>query len=868
MTTLINIDASTDTKEETSNQADRGREGQQLLQHEQTLALMEQKAASFSSYSDIHNSFQELGISRGVSELPDSAEEMKMLTNNRGDGKVGSRIAGVGRKLLRINRIVGRHDFRQDVNSNAALLNDRDLGLSLENTNRSYKNNPSPQEQRDDMDMNRQSRIQTKEELLDSGANASSNSCICSYGQGVCCIFFNIIFILTVVFFVERPSFEEPDNLSMMSNQQSSSPSSSNTDAYDDKFNDDLDDWQMVSSDSPTKFPTPILHGDADHGADVVRPPEDVNVFSPSPTSTPTSTAIIKPSDALVPKSATPTKLPTAKPTSSPTLPPTATLYLKSDLMDALKVAIDQHIIVGNDSENYVGVLRGAALERLLLLVHPEVILASQTNTDISHQIHQTYILMVLYYATNTDVRLDAIPEGDDGNIVNDLTDESQLIAVPFDSNGKGWVRDSGWRSAFASPIEYPVDATINEELSSLNNLWQICLPGKVQSSLQGVTCDPLTNVLVDLDLEGNQLVGNLPEVIYDLSNLKQLNLSKNKLAGRFLTSPFFENWSQNMMQLNLSDNQFTGSINDVTNMISMTHLYLSQNLFSGLIPPELSQLTNLELLSLFDNRFTGYIPLELSQLTRLETLLLDENELSGSIPDLLFSKYTEMTDLRFNSNNLDSKIPSSIGKMTKLNILNLQKNDFTGTIPSDLGNLVKLKELYLDENDLSGAMPTELGNLKSNMILLDLSSNGLVGRIPTELGRLTKLSTLFLHRNLLNAPTGSGIPTELGELTQLTSLKLNSNRLRGTIPFNFGLLTLLAQLRLDDNRFSGNIPDELGNLTILKSMRLFENDLEGSMPESVCALTPDNDGSTGVSYLIDLVSDCEIECDCCSSCL
>ena len=180
-----------------------------------------------------------------------------------------------------------------------------------------------------------------------------------------------------------------------MSNQQSSSPSSSNTEwADDDKFNDDLDDWQMLSSDSPTKFPTPILHGDADHGADVVRPPEDVNVFSPSPTPTPTTTATIKPSDALVPKSATPTKLPTAKPTSSPTLPPTATLYMKSDLMDALKVAIDQHIIVGNDSENDVGVLRGAALERLLLLVHPEVILASQTNTDISHQIHQTLTII------------------------------------------------------------------------------------------------------------------------------------------------------------------------------------------------------------------------------------------------------------------------------------------------------------------------------------------------------------------------------------------------------------------------------------------------------------------------------------------
>jgi len=295
--------------------------------------------------------------------------------------------------------------------------------------------------------------------------------------------------------------------------------------------------------------------------------------------------------------------------------------------------------------------------------------------------------------------------------------------------------------------------------------------------------------------------------------------------------------------------------------LLSFPHILLLYNCINVTI-------SSVELLSLFDNRFTGYIPLELSQLTGLEKLFLDENELSGSIPDLLFSKYTEMTDLRFNSNNLDSKIPSSIGKMTKLNILNLQKNDFTGTIPSELGNLVKLKELYLDENDLSGAMPTELGNLKSNMILLDLSSNGLVGRIPTELGRLTKLSTLFLHRNLLNAPTGSGIPTELGQLTQLASLKLNSNRLRGTIPFNFGLLTLLAQLRLDDNRFSGNIPDELGNLTILKSMRLFENDLEGSMPESVCALTPDNDGSTGVSYLIDLVSDCEIECDCCSSCL
>ena len=86
---------------------------------------------------------------------------------------------------------------------------------------------------------------------------------------------------------------------------------------------------------------------------------------------------------------------------------------------------------------------------------------------------------------------------------------------------------------------------------------------------------------------------------------------------------------------LNLSDNQITGEIPpEIGNLTNLTHLYLHSNSLTGSIPPEIGNLTNLTDLSLSFNSFMGSIPPEIGNLTNLTHLNLGFNSFIGEIPE------------------------------------------------------------------------------------------------------------------------------------------------------------------------------------------------------------------------------------------
>ena len=79
----------------------------------------------------------------------------------------------------------------------------------------------------------------------------------------------------------------------------------------------------------------------------------------------------------------------------------------------------------------------------------------------------------------------------------------------------------------------------------------------------------------------------------------------------------------------------------------------------------------------------TGSIPPQLGNLTTLELLELCGNELNGSIPPQL-GDLTNLTDLRLGDNQPTGSIPSELGNSTNLDYLNLTLNQLSG-----LANLV-----------------------------------------------------------------------------------------------------------------------------------------------------------------------------------
>ena len=205
-----------------------------------------------------------------------------------------------------------------------------------------------------------------------------------------------------------------------------------------------------------------------------------------------------------------------------------------------------------------------------------------------------------------------------------------------------------------------------------------------------------------------------------------------------------------------------------------ITELNLTRNQLKGKLPPELANLTNLEVLDLGGNQLTGTVPTWLSSLTNLQELYLWGNKLTGEIP----TELGNLTILALSENELTGPIPRELSNLANLTILDLYKNQLTGEIPADLSSLSNLTELYLHENQLTGEIPTELGNL-TNLEVLALGGNQLTGEIPPELGNLSNLEWLWLDFNQL---TGK-IPPELSRLTNLERLYLSQNMLTGCVP-------------------------------------------------------------------------------------
>ena len=269
---------------------------------------------------------------------------------------------------------------------------------------------------------------------------------------------------------------------------------------------------------------------------------------------------------------------------------------------------------------------------------------------------------------------------------------------------------------------------------------------------------------------------------------------------GGWLTAAPLRDWhgvevdaQGRVIGLILSENELSGEIPpELGELSNLEYLWLPDNALSGEIPPELGGLSNLERLVLGGNELlSGAIPPELGGLSNLEGLDLSYNELSGAIPPEL-GGLSNLRWLFLHENELSGAIPPELGRLSNLEPLYLSRNELSGAIPPELGRLSNLERLYLHENELSGAIPPELGRL-SNLERLFLHENELSGAIPPELGRLSNLEGLALWSNELSG----AIPSELGGLSNLTGLTLSHNSgLAGAMPeslVNLELESLLA---------------------------------------------------------------------------
>lgn len=167
----------------------------------------------------------------------------------------------------------------------------------------------------------------------------------------------------------------------------------------------------------------------------------------------------------------------------------------------------------------------------------------------------------------------------------------------------------------------------------------------------------------------------------------------------------------------------------------AVRQLVLSNNQLSGVLPPQLGDLGELEVLALVGGQLTGAIPAQLGNLSQLLELQLSQNQLSG-------------------------EIPATLGNLSQLVHLALSSNQLSGPIPAELADLEQLSALYLHSNQLRGAIPPELGGM-SQLQYLFLSQNQLWGDVPTTFLGLTGLlddAGLDLANNHLNTDLEPGL--------------------------------------------------------------------------------------------------------------
>ena len=322
-----------------------------------------------------------------------------------------------------------------------------------------------------------------------------------------------------------------------------------------------------------------------------------------------------------------------------------------------------------------------------------------------------------------------------------------------------------------------------------------------------------------------------------------------------------------NVRELWLRSNNLKGQIpGELAQLSHLEELDLSDNEMEGPIPPESGRLAKLERLVLNNTRLTGSIPREIGQLSELKALFLHENRLTGSIPPET-GLLANVEEVFLNGNRLTGSIPAELGQLTHLKTLVLSHNQLSGSLPPELGQLHQLEALFLNDNpNLAGPIPRAFLNL--GKVRLYAQNTGLCAPLDAEfynwlleiqsLDRVASCEFTGSDRDVLvvmynemdgeswterqnwltDRPIGEWFGVETNANGQVRSISLPDNMISGDMPYELGKLTELEILDLSGNLLTGPLPPTLGELGNLVSLQLQDNiGLTGFLPHEYTEL-------------------------------
>jgi hypothetical protein len=269
--------------------------------------------------------------------------------------------------------------------------------------------------------------------------------------------------------------------------------------------------------------------------------------------------------------------------------------------------------------------------------------------------------------------------------------------------------------------------------------------------------------------------------------------------------------------ELHLAGMRISGSIPGLLrNLRALTVLdlslgtnYWSENKLFRSIPPELSECSQLQVVSLAGS-LTGTLATNFSSWTQLHVLDVSGSLVSGTLsPE--FSSWTQLQRLRVSS--VSGVIHEAFSSWTQLRELQLDDGTISGTLSPAFSCWTLLETFSINSKPLlSGTLAPEFAAWRQ-LSSLSLLNTGISGTIHSEFAAWTQLQQLILSRTRIS---GSLSPS-FSSWTKLRNLLLGGTRVSGVISDAFSLWPIM-QLNLSASAFSGTIPTSLSNWTQLNN--------------------------------------------------
>ncbi|KAJ4955874.1 hypothetical protein NE237_012657 [Protea cynaroides] len=281
--------------------------------------------------------------------------------------------------------------------------------------------------------------------------------------------------------------------------------------------------------------------------------------------------------------------------------------------------------------------------------------------------------------------------------------------------------------------------------------------------------------------------MGVIPDIFGSFPNLESLRLSYNNLTG-----PLPKSFAGSGLQSIWLNNQLfglSGSIDVIGTMNQLTQVWLHGNAFTGPIP-DLSKCTSLFDIQLRANQLIGVIPNSLMSLPQLANVSLANNKFQGAYP-------TFRSGIQVNLGTTNTFCVPNPGPCAPEVTALLD-------VAGNLGYPLNLQNSWEGNDPCQGWNFITCDAQKKNVIAVNLAKQHFSGKISSAFGNLTSLKSLLLNDNNLSGP----IPTILSKMNQLQTLDVSNNNLSGQIPdFPAGL-----KVTMTGNKYLGKDLDEDGN--------------------------------------------------------